>query len=89
MVPWFVQLPCSLWLSMAPQLPSQPDWRCPSGFRFLISQHQYNQLLNLKEIKSPLLTLEQSKHSHVDYPGLCLPPTANLSLLVHLNCGSA
>lgn len=69
MVPWFVQLPCSLWLSMAPQLPSQPDWRCPSGFRFLISQHQYNQLLNLKEIKSPLLTLEQSKHSHVDYPG--------------------
>lgn len=68
MVPWFVQLPCSLWSSMALQL-----WLSLSNF----SASEYNQLLNLKEIKSPLFTLEQRKHSHVDYPGAAQASTSH------------
>lgn len=40
-------------------------WLSLSNF----SASEYNELLNPKETESPLLTPDQWKHSHVDYPG--------------------
>lgn len=63
-------------------------WLSLSNF----SASEYNELLNPKEIVTTShtgATQTLPRGLPRSCSGLCLPPTANLSLLVHLKCGSA